>query len=313
MFNHGGVCYVAMPRHVAGEFPRVTLSTAAPVVSGTGNVITPFWPSLDLALAVASEALAGSCTAKLDDLTPSRRARSASTAQVLRLADNGAEDRIAIDIQDRTYLTFTGQIAAGETEIAQGTSGAFAYVTGEPIGMAITSDDPSRALFMRSEEIALNVGRFLSESGGQIAAKATPEEAPAARNTLPLALVSSSVAPVSPEFAPENMLGGGQFVFSPRPDMVFDLRFEPDKIRPLSRLQIISPAGSGHALPKNLILQVSHRDSEGGFVTVSRKQMGSDGIFDTGPMAPRNVRRIRVIVLDAWSTGTIVIDRISAE
>lgn len=318
MFAHFGNCYVALPRHVAGRdfFPRINLSTAAPVVNGTATVFRPFWEGVDLALAVASEALADRCTASLDDLDPSQRARAAGSGQLLRLLPDGSEDRVQIDIEDRGYLIFTGRVAPSDpSEIAQGTSGAFVFAFGEPIGMAITSDDTRRATFMRSEEIHMNIGRYLSRSGaaptGPGAPSATIDDEPS-REGLPLAVVSSSVPSVNPSQAPENMLGDGLFVFEQARQMVFDFRFEPDTVRPLSRLKVIAPTDGRYALPKTILIQVSSEAEGERFRALLRRQAGPDGVFDTGEIAPRFVRRIRLIVLDTWSAGLVAIERVVA-
>ncbi|QPM90832.1 hypothetical protein PSAL_020740 [Pseudooceanicola algae] len=318
MFMHLGNCYVVLPRHVAGAdyFPRINLSTSAPVVSGTGTVIRPFWEGIDLALAVASEAMRPRCTAELEDLTPSRAAQAASIAQLLRLMPDGSEERVQILVKDRSYLTFDGQVSDTDgAEIAQGTSGAFAFSGTDPIGMAITSDDTQRATFMRAEEIRLNIGRYLSQSGSATRPERIgipSETSQLSEGALPLTLVSASVPAIGPSQAPENMLSDGLFVFAPSQRMIFDFRFEPDEAHPLSRLRITSPSDGDYAVPKNVLVQVAI-DAEGSsFRTYQRRQVGPDGVLDTGNIAQRFVRRLRVIVLDAWGDGLIAIDNVSA-
>ena len=155
MFRSGGTCYAVMPRHVAGPLPRVTLTTAAPVANGSGSVIHPFWPGLDLSIAVVRGGIEARCTETLDRLDLSRRAGRAARAELHRLDPTGEEERIAISLERRNYLTIDGEVATNNAEIYQGTSGAFAFVGEEPIGMAITSDDPKRLVLMRSEELSL--------------------------------------------------------------------------------------------------------------------------------------------------------------
>ncbi len=316
MFKHRGNCYVALPHHVAGAdfYPRVNLSTAAPVVSGTGRMLRPFWDGIDLALAVASEAMRDRCTATLDDLAPSREAQTAGRAQLLRIRPDGSEDRTPLTIGDRGYLSFTGSVEAGATEITQGTSGAFAFARGEPIGMAITSDDPTRALFMRSEEVHMNISRFLSQSGGAVVDRTSSATSTSARTgTLPLVLVSSSVPASEPSFAPENMVGNGIFVFEPARRMVFDFRFEPDESHVFKRLGLRAAPQDGYAVPKNIIIQTSNDGSGETFSTLMRREVAPDGSFDTGDIASRYVRRLRLIVLDTWSVGNTAIDQVYAQ
>lgn len=314
MFEEGGICYAAMPRHVAGTFPHVTLSTAAPVVTGTGIVQDPFWPGIDLVVVVVREGLAERCTGTLDDFRPSPSARTAAEAQLMRLDPAGGEDRATVQIVDRDYLSLTGRLTGPDADIAQGTSGAFAFAQGEPIGMAIQSDDPGRAYFMRSEEIALNIGRFMTErSGGFVDAPVPGAVASAAGPGLSLVLFSSSAAPVNPAFAPENMLGDGMFVFDPTTSAVLDFRFEPEGTRPIGRVRITSPTDQGYALPKSILVQIAPNADSGRYLPLYRGQMGPDGLFDTGPMSARNAQRLRLIVLDAWSDGPIAIDTVRAD
>ena len=68
MFEHGGACHLVMPKHVAGPFPCVTVTTAAPVESASAKMIAPFWDSIDLAVGVVRGGLGERCTGALDDL-----------------------------------------------------------------------------------------------------------------------------------------------------------------------------------------------------------------------------------------------------
>lgn len=318
MFNHSGICYVILPRHVAGQdmHPRVNLSTAAPVVHGTGNVLRPFWEGIDLALAVASEAMRPRCTLRLNDIAPKSAVQSASKAHLLRLMPDGSEERFRIDVEDRNYLTFDARVADTESaEIAQGTSGAFAFSEGTPIGMAITSDDPKNATFIQIEEIIMNVRRYVSQSRSQSGPESvnmslSPSQSFEGR--LPIGLVSASVPAISPSLAAENMLGESLFVFMPAKRMVFEFKFETDTNPSISRFRIVSPKDPRYAMPKNVLIEVSTDETGENFKPYLRYTLGPDGVLDTGSFAKRYVRRFRVIVLDAWNDGPIAIDRVSA-
>lgn len=312
MFGRGGSCYIVMPKHVAGPFPRVTISTAAPVETSTATVIAPFWQGIDLALGVARGALLDRCTGNLGDLTETSAVLNATAGDLLRLTPNGEETRNRVRIGDRNYLTFTGTLETSGTDIAQGTSGAFAFADGRPLGMAISSDGPTRAAFMRSGEILIHVRRFLEEQGGayapsaEVAAK-TESTVPGA---LPLQYVRSSAPPLNPRFAPENMVGTGQFVFSPQRRMSFVFGF--DDITAVSRVMIRSTASASQTTPKNIIVRWS-LDPEGRrFGSWHRGEMGPDGVFDSGQMAARNLRYVEIIVLNTWSAGEVVIDAVTA-
>ncbi len=312
MFGRGGACYVVMPKHVAGPFPRVTVSTAAPVDSATATVISPFWDGIDLSVGVARGALVDRCDAQIDDLTETRAAAAAYRADLLRLTPNGELQRRALTLSERSYLTFTGTLSDGNDDIAQGTSGAFAFVNDKPIGMAITSDDPARARFMRAGEILVHLRRFLDEQSGVY----LPADDPANQtelaepDALPLRYIRSAMPPINPMFAPENLVADGQFIFAPQRRMSFTVGF--DEIRPVSRLVIRATPSATQTSPKGLIVQWSTDKDGQRFREWTRAEMGPDGVYDTGPMAPRNLRFLKVIMLDNWGSGDVVIDSITA-
>ncbi|HAE46041.1 MAG: hypothetical protein CMO30_21460 [Tistrella sp.] len=313
MFGQAGTCYAVMPRHVAGIFPRVTISTAAPVQTGTGTVIAPFWEGIDLAIAVVRGIEEDRCTERLDTLNIDSAGRRAAEASLLRLSPSGEEERVPLHIMRRDYLTLEARIEGGR-EIMQGTSGAFAFVGETPIGMAYASADPGQATFMRSEEILINLRRFLNEQG---AAYAAPSAAvtlqpadPSARGGLQLVVANSSTPPINPRFAPENLAGDGVFVYDGVPGARIVFGFATGDVAAVQRLRITAPTTAGYALPRTIIVQYS-LDAEGRrFREWTRGQMAPDGLFDTGQMAPRNMRWVALTILDAWSTGPVVIDEV---
>lgn len=315
MFNRHNICYIVMPKHVAGPFPRVTTLTAAPVVSTTATVIAPFWPEIDLAIGVARGDISDRCTAKLSDLEEQASGLSASKADLLRLSPSGEVSRQHIKLKDRTYLEFTGTLSDGSSGISQGTSGAFAFVKGRPIGMAIKSDDPTRARFIRSGEILVHLRRFLEEQGGayQTVSDAGVKKSPSntgVKDALPLRFVRSSVPPINPMLAPENVVKEGQFVFSPARKMSIVFGF--DRVVQLSRFTAIANATNTQTAPKSVLLRTSVDPHGERFLRWIRLEMGPDGVLDTGKLQPRNARYIELLVLDTWGSGDIVLDFVAA-
>lgn len=306
MFTHSGNCFVALPRHVAGElFPKVTIQTAAPVQRDQATVIKPFWEGVDLAVGVVDRGILNSrCIATLDDLLPSPPALGASTAQVLRVTPQGEDERFSIRIKDRTHIKFTAEASDPSDTFMQGTSGAFAFVDGKPIGMALESDHPARATFMRSEEIEMHLRRYLSQQGGTFI---TPEPAPAPPSEmgpgLPFRVHGVNMPPSLPQYAPENVLGDGDYIF--RPSGIAELLLLSESGRPasVSRLRMISPMGT-LAIPKDVVIYLDH--SEGGQRARfwAAGQMTPDGIFDTGRLAPQNARWVKIMIRSYWSNAT---------
>ena len=315
MFAHGGACHVVMPKHVAGPFPRVTVTTAAPVESASATMIAPFWESIDLAVGIVRGGLDERCTGELEDLEEDRRTSGINSGELLRVTPSGDLERSPLRFMDRGYLTFEGVLEGGTTEVAQGTSGAFVFVRGRPVGMAVTSSAVEGATFIRSGEILIHLRRFLSEQGGAYVEPEAPEtanETSLGQRALPLVFHSSSVPPVNPRYAPENMTGPGSFIFAPAQHMRFILGFEDGRVEAVSQLKLISNPAEAQTMPRDVILRWSFDEVPGRFRTWTRGQVARDGIFDTGRGAPRNMRWIEIIVLDAWGGGDIAIDEVAA-
>ncbi|MDJ1007374.1 MAG: hypothetical protein QNJ13_06060 [Paracoccaceae bacterium] len=315
MFDHRGTCYVVLPEHVAGDPETdflLTLRTAAPVANGSATVIRPFWEGIDLALAVARGGIVPRCVETIDRLRAPATARRATRAQLERVLDTGEIDRTPITIQDREYLRFFAGVDTGETDIAQGTSGAFAFVGDAPIGMAIRSDDDSRAEFMRIEEIAMNVERYLSEHGTVFQTSPAPALPAPGTDGLPLLLDTSSLPPVNPAFPAEAVLGQGLFVFEASRPLELTFRIVAEASVGLSRLLVTAPTDAGYGFPRDIKVEFSPFADGSRWFGFGTFQMAADGVLDTGAIQPRNARAIRLTVLNVWGENPVAIGAVAA-
>ncbi|QUJ76967.1 hypothetical protein KDD17_02640 [Sulfitobacter albidus] len=310
MFRSQGICYVITPRHVAGELPRISVTSAAPVVNGTGTVFRPFWPEMDLAIAVVRGGIEERCIENLDSLNVSRAARNAGTAQLLRLSPSGELERQRLNLARRDYLTWQATLADAGGSIYQGTSGAFAFANDEPIGMAIESEDVNSILLMRSAEIYMNVARFLAEESGAVTAQSEPVHEVEA-NEQRLELVSATAAPIEPQYAAENLLTEGSYVFDPIRNTEILFRAEGDAPVALSQFIMIAPINGTYALPKDILVLTDASAAGTRFRPWVRGQVAPDGAFDSGPNAPRSARWIKILILNARAAGPVAIERIS--
>lgn len=311
MFRWGQACYAIMPRHVAGEKPRLNVQSAAPVEIGSGFAIRPFWPEMDLALGVVRGNITSRCTGSLDQLRPSRQASAARRLYLHRLTSSGEEERVPIQITARDYLTIEAEPASADAEIYQGTSGAMAFAAGQPVGMAIKSDNPGHVRLMRSEEIFMNVNRYLNEQG--IAFEAETEPAPAAQEAGFLVTVQgTTVPPVSPDMPVENVLGDGLFVFGQTTESAaITFAVEGSAPATLRRARITTPIDAGYALPKRILVFAGQGESPDNMRIWARGEMSPDGIFDTGVIASVSADWIRVMIVSARASGPVAIDRIT--
>lgn len=314
MFLDGGACYLILPRHLAEPLGRMQIRTAAPVVETTAFGRTPFWPGIDLAVATVDETLRPRCTGSLDDLDLPDALLDVRAAQLERLSGAGEIERTALTIGNRTYLTFNGVVAEGES-VAKGTSGAFAFASSRPIGMAVTSDGDRRATFIRSGEIRINVARWLQEHGRPFSARETADRLTEFDDTdLPLRFETASSPPVEPGYVGENLTqADGIYVTQPEGgiSLLFRLGDGADAV-PLSQVIIEAPPGAGFAVPRDLMIEFSARDDGQSMRIFDRGQMGLEGEFVSDRRAPRNARWLRIRILSAWDPGPVAIGRVRA-
>ncbi|WP_258028292.1 hypothetical protein [Cereibacter sphaeroides] len=315
MFGYEGRCYVLMPKHVAGLYPKVSIMTSAPVVTSSATTIAPFWPEIDLAVGVGGSALDSRCPARLDDLEETPQSLNAAMGYLHRLTPAGEEERTALRIGNRNYLTFDAELAGGQNTIAQGTSGAFLFVDGKPLGMAVTSNDTSRANVHSIGRDTDPCPALSQRAGGCLCATGAGRARHAGAGGLKeLCRLSSRPRPCRRSIRAlrrKTCWGGGQFVFSPAARMSFVLRLE--ETAPVSRVVLRSTPSEGRTMPKRIILNWSLEADGRNFREWTRGEMGRDGVFDTGLLAPRNIRALQVIVLNAWSSGDIAIDSVVAQ
>jgi hypothetical protein len=315
MFAEGGACYLILPRHLADPVGRMNLRTAAPVAEGTAFGRTPFWPGIDLAVATVDAALRPRCTGSLDDLDLPGPLRDARVAQLERLSGAGEIERTPLTIGNRTYLTFEGTLPEG-ARIGEGTSGAFAFVGDRPIGMAFTSDSERRADFIRAGEIRIHVARWLEEHGRPFSA--TPDDADREETSdaadHPIRFVSSSVAPVEPGYAGENLTqADGIFAAEPRGGIVLLFRLgDGTAAVPLSEVRLSAPVDAGFEIPASVRVDFSASEDGSSMRAFDRGMMGLDGTLVIGPLQARNARWLRVTIISASGPGPVALARVRA-
>jgi len=264
-----------------------------------------------LALAVVRGGITSRCVAKLDDLKPDRNSGGADRIRLHRLTGTGEDEWVNLHVMDRGYLTIDAQVTDLGDEIYQGTSGAFAFFRDVPIGMATDSNGPTHVLLMRSEEIALNVGRFLLEQSMAFVEETAPEPITVA-GELPLTVASVNATPISPRQGPDNLLGEGSYIFEPQPSVEILLRVVGEEPIELSRLILTGNPDGGFSTPRRLLISTDQGTEGNRLRPWLRGEVAPDGQFDSGPRAPRDIRWIQILILSAWGSGPIEISSISA-
>ena len=137
---------------------------------GQAQVQEPFWPRgaradggaehpwLDLAVGVVRGPAEARCETPLARFTPPQ-SLAGQNAELLTVQGGGRLDRVSMAITETRYLEIEAEIRSPGKEMYPGRSGSFLFVNGRPAGMAVRAPTPDRAVFVRMEEIALNVGR----------------------------------------------------------------------------------------------------------------------------------------------------------
>lgn len=322
-FSHRGNCYVVFPDHVDPAALILNLFTAAPQAAGTATVYFRR-PEADVALALVQGSAASQCDTGFADLPRdvSRYLGSARTAILERVDAQGAIERLAMRI-DRVGWALSGaghggsyqyiyasiDAAAGETrEVYQGTSGAFLYIDGTPVGMVVTAPDATSVRALRLEEITGPIARWFA-SGSFGGLPAIPEAA-AAPEGLPFELTGWTGEVDADGPSPVALAQGvGAFRATPvgRPVSITVEVTEGAPV-PLRALRLRGPAeGSTAAAPRLLRVEVDRsRSGPARFQEVWTGEMVQDGAEMEVPLVTF-VRRLRITVLSSWEIGAVEI------
>lgn len=309
IFREGGVCYVIMPRHVAGDQRKVTLYSAAPVVHSGATVETPFWPGMDLAIGVARGAIEQRCTMPLSALNTEVQPETGARLQLMRLRQSGEPERLDMIVTKSDYLTLDAQLIDSNSDLFKGTSGSFLFDADRPVGMVIEALSGTEARFIRIEEIYQNVARRVARRAGYAEAQ-IPEITLIEPNTLPFEVVEASLPPASPEFAEENLTGPGSYVFTLTKANRIALRAAEGKVVTLSGLRITADAEGLAGLPRDIQVDVSTSPDGARTRSVYSGQMPPDGILDVA-IASTRVLWVFITIRSGWDRPEIGIDTVS--
>lgn len=311
MFRSGSSCYVIMPKHVAGARPRVRIFSGAPVVLGNARVETPFWPNIDLAIGVVRGAITPRCTADMETLSTPLALESGGRVELVRLRGSGEVSTLPMRITATNYLTVDAETVRAQDEIFQGTSGAMLFAEGKPAGMIVESLSPSLGRFIRIEEINLNVRRWVERRGVIFEDQIIPAEATLPTG-LPFEVVEASNPPLTPDFAVENVIEDGIYVFQPTRTNTITFSVEEGGVVPLSRVRVFTDPDAGYALPRRIEVFVSTRADGSRPRFFVGGEMANDGVFDRLRSA-QNARWITISIKSAWSDGPVRVDRVVFE
>lgn len=312
LVRDGTTCYLLLPKHVSAGSRSVTVFSAAPVVHGSALVETPFWDGMDLAIGVVRGAVAERCATELSQLDAKAQPETGAAVQLLRLRQSGEPERIAMMITDSQYLTLDAEVIDGKSELFKGTSGAFLFSGDKPVGMVIETLSSTEGRFIRIEEIFMNLQRRTERRSGFAAAAATPVQEPVepeATTSLPFEFISASLPPIEPDQSEANLTGPGHYVFQlTRPNRLA-FKVKGNTAIALSQIQLRSAPGGGHAVPRNVLIELSSTADGLRTRAAIPAEMGPDGILDL-KLQPTIVRWVFITIGSGWDGAKIGIDLI---
>jgi len=323
MVTSGGACYLLLPAHVAGDFPFVDVLTEAPIRIGQALVSRPFWSvpdgdgrvrGIDLAIGVVRGAPTEVCEIPLDRVRPPQRLSDA-TGDLVTILPGGQVERVQMAVTDTRYLEFEAEVRSAGAELYPGRSGSFLFVDGAPAGMIVRAADSDRTsgTFVRTEEIAMNARRWISDQGVQFAGAFVPKAAPQEAG-FSVRVFEASEPPVGPEFPAEATLSvDGAYVAAPTRPLRIVYKVEGDQPASLSRVIISSDPTGEYALPRTVVIEVDSTPTRTRPRSFWSGQMAPDGLVDTGERTGTSVRWITVTVRDAWTPGPVGIAQVSFE
>lgn len=323
--SHRGHCYLLFPAHVEPVAPIFSLNTAPPQQAGRATVYLRR-SEADIGLALVEGSAAEACTTSLASLPREVSALLTAnrTAILERVNPQGGIERLQMRIERTAwdaaadsgpsglyqYIFAATDTAAGETgEVFQGTSGAFLYVEGVPVGMAVTSPDAHSVRALRIEEILGPADRWFAT--GSLAGRAVEgteaAAAPAAAaKGLAFDVTEWSGTPAEGSL-PTDLVGGGALrIAADGLPFAFVLELGPKALKVGSLFLSGEPPSAAGGPPRYLSVEV---DRERGAARFEPAGDIAEMTRDGAPIEiPLNTfaRRIRVTVSEGWSDGAPV-------
>lgn len=315
--SHRGHCYLLFPAHVEPVAPVFSLFTAPPQATGSAAVfLRRSEPDIGIALVrgSAAEACTTPYAALPRDVSALLSARQAATLE--RVNPQGGIERLSMRIDGVSWATAPGpgpsglyqyvhastDTAAGETrEMFEGTSGAFLYVDGTPVGMTVTAPDRRSVRALRIEEILAPAEQWFATGSmaGQAAEEAPGDAAPLPG--LPFEVTEWSGTPVEGTHPPDLAAGGSLRIAAGTLPFSFVLDLGPKPIPVRSLVLAGTAPGDDVGPPRFLSVDVDRSSGPARFQPASETlEMTQDGAALPVPLNTF-ARRIRVNVEGGWS------------
>lgn len=295
--------------HVLGDGGNFAVTLPGqPPLKGSGVATAPFWDGIDLAIGVVRSEAGTACRTTLDDFSRGwSRTTAQRAAELLYVQTDGTIEAAPMRITEvPDHKSFEAAFTGPESSFP-GRSGSFLTVDGRPVGMVLTEPVEGSHGFMRIEEVAMNIRRYIDTRGDVLLSEAQPVLAPQQAG-FDVLVQSSELEPATLEANPENVLiDGASFAFRGTGRIV--LAVADGSLQELRGVRIEATPG---ASPKTVVIDID-ASAEGPLSPIwfASGTMDQSGHFDTGERAARRMRRVVISVSEAWSSGPMEIQRIT--
>ena len=309
LFSSDGGCYLVTAAHVLGGKLRAQIFTDAGE-DALAIMSTPFWPGMDLAVGQIQRPPLTGCGLQLADLARLSADDLQSADLKLPFVAAGKSEVMTVRLNEASYLVLTGT-PADQTQIQKGVSGAMLLADGSPAGITQSVTPDGTITFLRIEEAAMNLQRFLSRRPAATTKQEPPPPSPAEAGQW--TLVSATPAGEGADGAADLLASGdGAWLIPDRGPAEIILRSTTEGEALLRELTIDArPEGEGEAAPR--VFRIDVRASETApWRFYAAGDIPPDGFLRTGQRAPAYARDVRVQFRSRWTPGPVRVRSIAA-
>jgi hypothetical protein len=304
MFSYRGNCYAIMPKHILGDEFDLSFD-AGTADKGSGRVFR-IDPAFDLAVAHVYDGFNGRCQFALTEL-PARTdpiLERRPDVDVVRVYSTGGVTREPATVRGVEPDLIEVELGSGADRLFEGTSGAMIYAGDAPVAMAIEAIDATRAKALRMDTILERVTRVLD--GREAAPPEAPTRSQPATSGVPYRLLNCSIEPVDPARSCVALVAGDAPAVFPAGsrDLVIDLDLS-DASGGAAKVRAIeigaAPDAGVETSPRKITVTVSASGRErGAWSLLASEDMAVTGTFLAERPQALSVRRMRVVIGDAW-------------
>lgn len=310
LFSTNGTCYLVTAGHVLGGKLRAQIFTEAGE-DALAIMSSPFWPEMDLAVGQIQRPPPTGCGPQLADLARLSADDLQDADVTLPFVAAGKSEVMAVRLNRASYLVLTG-VAGNQAQVQKGVSGAMLLADGKPAGIAQSVTPDGTITFLRIEEAAMNLQRFLSRRPAPTALPEPTSQASVATGLW--TLISATPAGQGADGAADLLASGeGAWIIPDSGPAEIILRSTAEGDALLRELTIDArPEAEGETAPR--VFRIDVRAGETApWRFYAAGDIPPDGLLRTGRRAPAYARDVRVQIRSRWTPGPVRVRSIAGE